>query len=73
MALNGLLCADVPLTLMLLVANIVDTKYVKKKWEIHETLSNGYPFETTQREHSNGYPHDRVWMVFKNICVFGRK
>ena len=34
-----------------------------------ETLANGYSYESTQRELSNEYPHDRVWMVFKNLCI----
>ena len=35
-----------------------------------ETLANGYSSERTQRELSNEYQHDRVWMVFRNICIF---
>ena len=34
-----------------------------------ETLANGYSSESTQRELSNEYQHDRVYMVFKNICI----
>ena len=34
-----------------------------------ETLANGYSSESTHRELSNEYPHDRVWMVFKNLCI----
>ena len=34
-----------------------------------ETLAYGYSFESTQREPSNEYQHDRVWMVIKNLCV----
>ena len=34
-----------------------------------ETLANGYSYESTQRELSNEYQHDRVSMVFKNISV----
>ena len=34
-----------------------------------ETLANGYSYESTQRELSNEYQHDRVSMVFKDICV----
>ena len=34
-----------------------------------ETLVNGYSYESTQRELSNEYQHDRALMVFKNICV----
>ena len=33
------------------------------------TLANGYSFESTQRELSNEYQHDRVWMLFRNLCV----
>ena len=33
------------------------------------TLAYGYSFESTQRELSNEYQHDRVSMLFKNICV----
>ena len=35
-----------------------------------ETLPNVYSSESTQRELSNEYKHDRVSMVSKNICVF---
>ena len=34
-----------------------------------ETMANGYSFESTERELSNEYQHDRVSMVFKRICV----
>ena len=34
-----------------------------------ETLAHGYSSESTQRELSNEYQDDRVWMVFKNCCV----
>ena len=34
-----------------------------------ENLAYGYSFESTQRELSNEYQHDRVWMVFQNLCV----
>ena len=34
-----------------------------------ETLANGYSSESTQRELSNEYQHDRVRMFFKNVCV----
>ena len=34
-----------------------------------ETLANGYSSESTQRELSNEYQHDRVRMVFKMFCV----
>ena len=32
-----------------------------------ETLANGYSSESTQRELSNEYQHDRVSMVFNNL------
>ena len=34
-----------------------------------ETLANGYSSESTQRELSDEYQHDRVSMFFKNLCV----
>ena len=34
-----------------------------------ETLANGYSSERSQQELSNEYQHDRVLMVFKNLCV----
>ena len=34
-----------------------------------ESMANGYSSESTQRELSNEYPHDRVWMVIKNLCM----
>ena len=37
-----------------------------------ETLGNGYSTESTLRELSNEYQHDRVWMVFKNLCIIVR-
>ena len=37
-----------------------------------ETLANGYSFENTQQELSNEYQHDRVSMVFKNLCIRAR-
>ena len=33
-----------------------------------ETLANGYSSETTERELSNEYQHDRVQKFFKNLC-----
>ena len=38
------------LTLMLLVANLADTKGCKKPEKMTETLANGYSSESTQRE-----------------------
>ena len=34
-----------------------------------EILGYGYSSESTQRELSNKYQHDRVLMVFKSLCV----
>ena len=34
-----------------------------------EALANGYSSESTQRELSNEYQHDRVSMVFKDFSV----
>ena len=34
------------------------------------TLANGYSSESAQRELSNEYQHDRVSMLFKNLCAF---
>ena len=56
------------LTIMLLVANLVITKWWKNS-EMTETLTLGYSSESTQQELSNECQHDRVSMVFKNRCV----
>ena len=34
-----------------------------------ETLAHAYSSESTQWELSDEYQHDRVKMVFKNLCV----
>ena len=34
-----------------------------------ETLAYGYSSESAQRELCNEYQHDRVKMVFKNLCI----
>ena len=34
-----------------------------------ETLANGYSSDSTHRELSNEYEHDRVWTFFKYRCV----
>ena len=57
------------LTLKLLVANLANTKWGKIPEKKTEPLANGYSFESAPRELSNEYQHDRVWMVFKNICI----
>ena len=40
-----------------------------KKQKMTETLAHGYSSKSTQRELSNEYQHDRVKMVFKDICI----
>ena len=35
-----------------------------------ETLAHEYSSESIQRELSNEYQHDRVWMVLKNLSIF---
>ena len=44
------------LTLMLMVANLTNTKCCKKSEKMAETLANGYSSESTQRELSNEKP-----------------
>ena len=34
-----------------------------------ETLANGYSSESSQQELSNECQHERVSMVFRNLCV----
>ena len=34
-----------------------------------ETMANGYSSESTPRELSNEYQHDRASLVFENICI----
>ena len=46
-----------------------------KKLKMTKTLTNGYSSKSTQRELSNKYQHDRVWVVFGNIlypCAFDK-
>ena len=40
-----------------------------KFWKMSETLAYGYSSEGTQRELSNEYQHDRVWMIYKNLFI----
>ena len=44
-------------------------KIMQKSWKITETLANGYSSESTQRELSNEYQHDRVLIVFKDFGI----
>ena len=48
------------LTIMLLVANMANTKWCKKTEKMTETLAHGYSSESTQQELSNEYQHDMV-------------
>ena len=57
------------LTLMLLVANLANTKLCRKHKKITETLAHGYSSESTMRELSNEYQHERVQMLSKNLCI----
>ena len=34
-------------------------------------MAHGYSSKSTQQELSNEYQHDRVSMLFKNLCVLG--
>ena len=45
-------------------------KIMLKALKFTENLTNGYSFESTERELSNEYQHDRVRMVFKDFYVF---
>ena len=54
---------------MLLVANLAKTKSCKKPEKMTETVAFGYSCESTQRELSYEYEHDRVEMFFKNLCI----
>ena len=48
------------LTLILLLANLANTKIMRKTLKMIETLANGYSSESTHRELFNEYHHDRV-------------
>ena len=54
----------------LLLVNLVNTKLSKKSKKMTETLVCRYSSDSTQRELSNEYQHDRVQMVFKTFCIF---
>ena len=41
----------------------------QKTCKMTETLACGYSSESTQREHSNEYQHDRVYMAYKDLCI----
>ena len=42
---------------------------MEKPGKITESLAHGYSSEHTQREPSNEYQHDRVYMVFRKLCI----
>ena len=55
---------------MRLVAKFANTKRCKKSWKTTETLACGNSSKNMQCELSNDYDqHDRVYMVFKILCV----
>ena len=54
--------------LMLLVANLANTKWWKNL-RMTENLANGYSFKSTHWELSNEYQHDMVQKVFKDFRV----
>ena len=42
---------------------------MQKSWKIAETLAHEYSSESTHRELSNEYQHERVCMVTQNLCT----
>ena len=54
---------------MLLKAKLANTKLCKNPEKTLKPLANGYSSESAQQELSNEYQHDRVLMVFKNLCI----
>ena len=44
-------------------------KMMHKTCKMTETLEHGYSSESTQRELSNEYQHDRIEMVFKKFGI----
>ena len=43
---------------------------MQKTLKMTETLALGYSYESTQRELSNEYQHDRVMMIFITFFLF---
>ena len=43
---------------------------MQKNWKMTETLTCGYSYDSTQRDISNEYQHDRVYMFFLNCLYF---
>ena len=56
----GPILPEIYLTIMLLVAKFGQYKMMPKNLKMTETLTHGYSFESTQRELSYEYLHDRV-------------
>ena len=42
---------------------------MQKTLEMTETLAYGYSTKSTQQKLSNEYQHDRVQIIFKNLCL----
>ena len=42
---------------------------MQKSEKMIETLAHGYSSDSTQRELSNEYQHDKVKIVIKNCCI----
>ena len=42
---------------------------MQKNWKITETLAHGYSSESAHSELSNKYQHDKVPMIFKDVCI----
>ena len=57
------------ITLILLVANLVNTKYCKKSPKITNTLTHVYSVVSSQPEFSYEYQHCRIKMTFNCFCV----
>ena len=58
------------ITLMLLVANLANTKCCKKPIKMTESLAHMYSSKSSHRELSNEYQHDRLSMFFSKIFAF---
>ena len=54
---------------MWLLANLTNTKRLKKALKMTETLANGYSSDSSQRGLSYEYPDDLVRMIFIILCI----
>ena len=43
---------------------------MQKNKKINQTLADGYSSESNQGELSDEYQHGKVYMVFKELCIF---